>query len=67
MSDYVLWYRGLRGPRITILRNRDPRQPMSQWESHHKIGDPKPISETDARLPLDAAAALYPCPQQAEE
>lgn len=67
MTDYVLWTRGMRGPEISILHNRDRREPLNEFERGRKIGDAVELTAMNESMTLEEARHWFPCPKQSEE
>lgn len=63
MPDYVLWQRGLRGPAISVMRNRGSGTPATnEHERTAALGAPVLLTEAEAAMTLDELAALHPAP-----
>lgn len=67
MTDYVLHIRGLRGVETQILRNRDKREPLNEFERGRKIGDPIRIEEGKEHLATSPELARQWFPPPATE
>lgn len=64
MTDYVLWERGLRGPHLTRLQNRDKRGPLSDREKRHKLAGPFELTGMNENMTREEAARMFPLPPQ---
>lgn len=64
MTDYVLWERGLRGPHVTLLQNRDKRAPLSDREKQHKLAGPFELNGMNENMTVAEAAHWFPLPPQ---
>ena len=60
MTDYVIWTRGLRGPRLAVLRNSSL---LTSDERRELIAGPIPIAANHDGLSISELSALYPLPR----